>query len=114
MFGALSVGGDKGEIDRGIHHRREFDLGFFSGFTQPLERHLVLQQIDIFGRAEVFDHPPDDFIIKVIPTQMIVTRGRFDFIDAIPELEDRHIKCPPTEIHHHDFLFGIGFIQAIS
>ena len=50
VLGAAGVGRDERQIDVGGLRRREFLLGLFGGFAQPLQRHRVLAQVDAVAR----------------------------------------------------------------
>ncbi len=58
-------------------------------------------------------HPVNDFLIKVITTQVIVSIGCLYFKNAIPKFQNGYVKCSATQVIDHNFVIGI-FIQTIS
>ena len=83
MLGTCLVGGDKGQVDLGCRRRGKLDLGFLSGFFEPLQRYRVLAQVDALGLFEFAGEPVDDHLVEVIAAQVGVAIGRFDLEDAV-------------------------------
>ena len=54
-----------------------------------------------------------DAFVKVITTKMGITVGRFDFIDFVVELENRHVKGPTTHVIHDNGLVVDVIVDAI-
>src|SRR3546814_5542869 len=46
MLRTAGVGGDEGQVDFGLHRAGQLDLRLLGGFLQPLQRELVLAQVD--------------------------------------------------------------------
>jgi len=46
VLGTRSIGGDEGQVDFGLRRRAQLDLGLLGGFLQPLQRELVLAEVD--------------------------------------------------------------------
>ena len=43
---SAGIGSDVRQVDLGLHHGRELDLGFLGGFFQPLQGLAVFAQVD--------------------------------------------------------------------
>ena len=72
MLGARGIRGNVWQVDLGLHHTGELDLGFFGSFTQPLQRLAVRTQIDALFALELIRRPVDDAFVPVIPTQVCI------------------------------------------
>jgi hypothetical protein len=46
-------GGDEGQVDFSLGDAGQLDLGFLSGFRQPLQGLLVFAQVNAFGLLEL-------------------------------------------------------------
>ena len=60
VLGALGGGGDEGQVDLGLLHGGQLDLGLLGRFLQALQGHLVGGQVDALGVLERLDQPVDD------------------------------------------------------
>ncbi len=79
--------GDKREIDLRLHHLRELDLGLFRCFLQPLQRHLVLAQVDAVLFLEFVNQPVDDLLVDVVAAQVGVAVGGLYFHHAAADFQ---------------------------
>ena len=77
------VGRDKRQIDVGGRLLRQILLGPLGGFFKPLQRHLVLAQIDAVFLLELIGDPIDQHLVEVVAAQVRVAVGRFDLEQAV-------------------------------
>ena len=99
----LPPAGQEGQVDGGAGGPRELDLGALGGVAQPLERHLVLAQVDpavVLGEAE--HQPVDDAPVEVLPAEVGVPPDRHHVEDALADVEDGDVKGAAAQVEHHD------------
>ena len=112
MLGAGRIGSDERQVDIRGCGARQFALGFFRGFFQPLQSHGVLAQVHAVFPQKFLGQVVDDALIKVVAAQVRVAIGGFDFKDAIPEFEDGNVKRAAAKVVHRDFFIAL-FVQAV-
>ena len=88
MFRTGGVRGDVGQVDVGRSHAGQFDLGFFSGFTQTLHGHFVDFEVDALVLLELIHEIIDDALVKVVAAEAVVAVGGQDLEDAVTDFED--------------------------
>ena len=113
MLGAAAVRCDKRQVDLRLRHRGELNLGLFSGFAQTLQRLAVSTQIDTLFLLELFDQPVNDAFIPIVAAEQGVAIGRFDFDDAVADLQHRHIKRATAQVKDQNGLV-IFLVQPIG
>ena len=104
---------DERQIDVGLEHRRELDLGLLRRFLQTLKGHAVLAQIDAVALLELGDHPVDDSLIEIVAAEMRVAVGRLDLDDALAHFEDRHVERAAAEVVDDDRLVLL-LVEAVG
>ena len=104
MLGTACVRGDKGKVDLRLHDRGQLALGLFRCLLEPLERHLVLAEIDSLVLLELVGQPPDDAVIEVVSAKERVSVRGLHLEDALTELEDRDIEGTAAQVVHRDGL----------
>jgi hypothetical protein len=67
---SLAAATDVGQVDLRLGRRRQLDLGLFGGLLQPLQRLLVLGQIDALVLLELGQQPIDDALVEVIAAEV--------------------------------------------
>ena len=72
---ARRVHRDERQVDLGRCCRRQFDLGFFGSFLEPLKSQLVLRQVDAFGLLEFRREEFDDCRVKILTTDQLKQEG---------------------------------------
>ena len=72
---ALGGGGDERQVDLGLLHLRQLDLGLLGRFLQALHGHVVLRQVDAVGGLELLDQPVDDPLVPVVAAEVGVAVG---------------------------------------
>ena len=100
------VSRDKRQIDFALHGGGEFDLGFFRGVPQTLERHLIAlgAKIKSFVFLELFHQPIHDALVDVVAAQVRITIGGLHLNHALADFKDRNIERAPAEVVHRDGL----------
>ncbi len=88
-------------------------LAFSAGFFQPLERHLVVVQVDSLVLFEFVDDPADEHFVDVVAAEMRVAVGRFHFDNAFADLKDRDIESTAAEVENGDSLV-LFLVQTVS
>jgi hypothetical protein len=84
--------GDEGQVDLGLGHGRELDLGLLRRFLEPLTRHPVLGEVDAMVVLEALDEPLDHGLVPIVATQLGVTGSRFHLEHALADLEDGNVE----------------------
>ena len=108
MLGTARVGRQERQIDFGFQHVRQLDLGLFGGFLQPLQRHLVLGNVDAGLLLELLHQPVDNPLVDVVAAQVRVAVGGFHFHDAVAHFEDGNVERAAAEVIHRD-----GFVLLL-
>ena len=104
---------DERQVDVGLEHRRELDLGLLRRFLQTLKRHAVLAQIDAVALLELGDHPVDDALIEVVAAEVRVAVGRLHLDDALAHFEDRDVERAAAEVVDGD-RFVLLLVEAVG
>src|SRR3989344_7664352 len=55
----------------------------------------------------------NEFLVKIIPSQMRVSARRADFYCVVSYLQNRNIECPSAKVVNHYFFIFL-FIQAVG
>ena len=104
VLGAFPGRRDEGQVDVGLHRRRELHLGLLRGFLQPLQRHRVLRQVDALLLLELRHQPVDDHLVDVVSAEVGVAVGGLHLEDAIAQLEDGDVVGSATQVEDRDLL----------
>ena len=112
MLRSRLVGSDERQIDICGHRRGQLDLRLLRGFFQPLQRHLVLREIDALIFLELVNDPIDQTLVDVVAAEVGVAICRFDFNDTLADFENRDVERTATEIVDGDRLILL-FVEAI-
>src|SRR6266704_3641994 len=107
-----SARGDERQVDFRLHHLRKLDLGLFRRILQPLQRHLVLAQVDVVLLLELIDQPVHDSLVDVVAAQVGVPVGRLHFYNARPDFQHGNVKRAAAQVVHRDGLVAL-LIQPI-
>ena len=104
----------KGRLIVGLLHGGELDLGLLSRFLQPLQRHLVVGEVDALGVLERLHQPVDHPLVPVVAAQVGIAAGRLDLEDALADLEDRNVERAAAEVEHEDRLLRVLLVEPIG
>ena len=104
VLGAGGVGGDEGQVDLGLLHVGELDLGLLGGFLEALEGHAVLGEVDARVLLELVDEPLHDAAVEVVAAEVGVAVRGLDLEDALAELEDGDVEGAAAEVVDGDGL----------
>jgi hypothetical protein len=104
MLRAIGVGGDEGQIDLGRRGRRQLDLRLLGGFLEPLERELVLGEVDALFLLEILGEIFDELGVEILAAQEGVAVGRLHFEHAVADLEHRDVERAAAKVIDRDGL----------
>jgi hypothetical protein len=113
VLGAGGIGGDEGQVDLGLHGRRQLDLGLLRGLLQALERHLVLAEVDALVLLELGHDPVDDPLVEVVAAQVGVAVGGLDLDHALADLEHGDVEGAAAEVVDRDRLVLL-LVEAVG
>ena len=111
---ALGRRGDERQVDLRRHRRRQLDLRLLRRLVEPLQRHLVLRQVDALVPLELGDHPVDDRLVEVVAAEVVVAVRRLHLEDAVAELEHRDVERAAAEVEDEDRLVGALLVEAVG
>ena len=114
VLGALAGGGDEGQVDLGLLHAGQLDLGLLGRFLQPLHGHLVGRQVDPLGVLELVDQPVHDLVVPVVATELGVPRGGLHLEDAVADLEHRDVEGPTAEVEDQHGAVGVLLVEPVG
>ena len=83
---------------------RQLALRLLGGFLQPLERHLVLREVDPLVLPELRDDPLDHALVEVVAAEVGVAVRGLDLHDALAHLEHRDVEGAAAEVVDRDRL----------
>ena len=86
---------------------RKFNLCFFRGFLQTLQRHAVFAQVNVVCFLEAVDEPIHDSLIKVIAAKVRVAVGGLYLHDAAANFEHGNIERATAQVIHGDRFVGL-------
>ena len=113
VLGTAGVGGDKRQIDLGLQQRRELNLGLLGRFLEPLQRHLILGEIDALFLLELADDPLNHALVDVVAAQMGVAIGGLHFHHAVAHFEDRDVERAAAKVIDRDGLIFL-LVKAVG
>ena len=114
MQWAIGAGGDIGQIDLGLLHLRQLDLGPLGGLLEALASHLVLGQVDAGLVLELGDQPVDHSLIPVVATQPRIALGGLDLENPLADIQQGDIEGATAQVEDQHGLLLIGLVQAIG
>src|SRR5690606_29669175 len=80
---------------------------------EPLHRHLVAGQVDAVFFFEFLHQVIDDRLVEIVPSQLIVSAGGLHFKQAVPDLQNGHVKGSAAQVEHQDGLIFL-LIQSVG
>ena len=98
VLGTVSSGGDVGEGDVGLRGRRKLNLGSLGCFTNTLNGHPVLGQIDALRFLELADEVISKGDVEVFSSEVSITVCGFDLEHSLLHFQDRHIEGSSTQV----------------
>ena len=102
MLGAGRVHGQVGEVDVGLQRGGELHLCLLGRLPHPLERHVVLGQVDALLALELGHEGVEERVVKVLPAEEGVAVGRLDLEDSLLDLKDRYVESASAQIEDGD------------
>ena len=108
VLGAGGVGGNEGKVDFRFHDAGKLDLGLLCGFTQTLEGHAVLAEIDACFAAELVDEPVHNALVEVVAAEEGVAAGGLDLEYAVAHLQNGDVEGAAAEV-----VDGEGLVAAV-
>ena len=113
MLRAGGVHRDERQVDVGLHHAGQVDLGLFSSLLQALHGHLVVAQVDAVVLLEVIRNVVHQALVEVVAAQPVVARRGQHLKHAVADLQDRHIERTAAQVVHQDLLVVL-LVQAVG
>ncbi len=112
---------DERQVHIGFGQRAQFLLRLFAGFLQTLQRHRIVAKIDPVVSLELVGDVVDQCFVKVVTTQVRVTRGAdhlkdatfLFFVAAVGHFQHRDVERTTAEVKDDD-LFVRLFVQAVG
>ncbi|GIX66395.1 NAD-specific glutamate dehydrogenase [Babesia caballi] len=98
------VGRDERQVDLRLRLARQLHLRRLRRLAQPLQRQLVVGQVDPLLLLELGNQVLQDPLVKVLAAQRRVPVGRLDLEDASQYLQDRDVKGAATQVVDRDGL----------
>ncbi|MPM41849.1 hypothetical protein SDC9_88509 [bioreactor metagenome] len=108
MHRAVLIHRDERQIDVGRHAARQFALGLFGRFLEPLQRLHILAQVDAVFLLEGFGQIVDHRLVEVVPAEMGIAVGGIHFKDAVADFQNRDIEGSAPEVVNRN-----GFIALL-
>ncbi len=113
VLGSAGIRRDERQVDIGLGCARQFDLGLFSSFLQPLERQLVAAQVNTVILFELVSQEINNALVEILTTEESITIGGFHFENTVADFKHRHIKGTAAEVIDHDRA-GFLFVETIG
>ena len=107
------VGGDEGQVDLGLRARRQLDLRLLGGFLQPLQRQLVVLQVDALFLLELGRQVFDEAHVEVLAAEEGVAVGRLHLEHAVADLEHRDVEGAAAKVIDGDRLAFL-LVEAVG
>ena len=107
MLRTRSIRRDERQIDFGLRRGRQLDLRLFGRFLQPLQRELVLAQVDALLFLEFVGEIVDQPHVEVFAAQERIAVRGLHFEHAVADFENRNIEGAAAEVIDRD---GAGLL----
>src|SRR3989442_74065 len=107
------VGGDERQVDLRLHRRRQLDLGALRRLLQPLQRHLVLAEVDAVLPLELLRDPVHHALVEIVAAQVRVAVGGLDLEHALADLEHRDVEGAAAQVVDGDRLVLL-LVEAVG
>ena len=91
----------------------KIDLGFFCGFLEALQSHLVLTEVDAVFLFEFVGDPIHDHLIEIIATQMRIAVGGLYFEHAIADFQNGNVERATAQVIDRDGFICL-FVQPVG
>src|SRR5258705_1091655 len=113
VLGAVGVGSDKRQVDLGLGHRRQFDLGLLGRLEKSLQRLRIFAQIDVVLALEFVGQVVDEPAVEVIATQVRITGRSTHFDHAVTDVKQAHVERAAAEVENQHGLVAL-LVQSVG
>ena len=96
--------GDEGQVDVGLGHTGQLDLGLLGGVLQSLHDHLVAAEVNAVLSLELVGHPVDDALVEVVAAQAVVACGSQNLEHTVGDLQQGDVECTAAQVEDQDAL----------
>ena len=110
---ARGVRRDERQVDLGLGRRAQLDLGLFGRFLEPLQRKLVLAQVDALLLLELVGQEVDEAHVEIFAAEEGVAVGRLHLEHAVADFEHGDIEGAAAEVIDRDGA-GLLLVEAIG
>ncbi len=112
----LRTGGvrrDERQVDLGLRRGRQLDLRLLGGFLQPLQRELVVAQVDALLLLELVGEIVDEPHVEVFAAEERVAVRRLHLEHAVADFQDRNVERAAAEVIDRDGA-GLLLVEAVG
>ena len=102
MLRTRGIRRDERQVDLGLRRGRELDLRLLGGFLQPLQRELVVAQVDALLLLELVGEIVDQPHVEVFAAEERVAVRRLHLEHAVADLENRDVERAAAEVIDRD------------
>ena len=107
------IGRDERQIDFRILQRRQFFLRLLGCFTQTLQSHRVLAEVDAVVLLELGGDVMNQDFVEVVTAEVRVAVCAEHFDQLVAHFEDRHVERATAEVEDTN-LFVFLLFEAVS
>ncbi|KAH3663984.1 hypothetical protein OGAPHI_004698 [Ogataea philodendri] len=93
-----SIGSDERKVDLGGHSGGQLDLGLLGSFSDSLDGHSVVLEVDTRLLLEGVNNVSDKSDIEILTTQVGVTVGGLDLENTVVNVQDGDIEGTSTQV----------------
>ena len=112
VLGTVRVSGDEGQVDLGLCHRGQLDLGFLRGLEEALQCLRILAQIDVLRALEFVGEVVHQASVEVVAAEVGVAGRGTNLDHSLADIEQAHIEGSAAEVEDQYGFVGL-FVHAV-